>query len=107
MNAKLLFTCLVLSAARTLSADSGQNGIAAGYSGDAGIAKDPAVIFAEDFEGKDFSSWDSSRHPGPPSVELVTDSARVHSGKQSVQFMVPAGKGVGAGLVKWFKPGYD
>jgi hypothetical protein len=40
-------------------------------------------------------------------VQLVNAKTRVHGGKQAVQFTVPPGKGVGAGLVKWFQPGYD
>ena len=107
MKARLPVAFSLLIAARVFSAEPVETGIAARYPRDVGIAKDPAVVFTEDFEGKDFSSWDSARHPQPPAVQLVTDSGRVHSGKQSVQFMVPAGKGVGAGLVKWFKPGYD
>jgi len=39
------------------------------------------------------------RAQGPAGCEKT----RVHSGKQAVQFTVPTGKDVGAGLVKWFQ----
>jgi len=82
-------------------------GIAAAYRGDAGIEKDPSVVFAENFEGPDFRHWNNAEPPRAPKVQLVNEKTRVHGGKQAVQFMVPPGKGVGAGLVKWFQPGYD
>lgn len=99
-----------LAAAPAAAAQSGGNvprGIAAAYPGDVGIEKDPAVVFAEDFEGKDFQHWNNAEPVRAPEVRLVTEPTRVHGGKQAVQFQVPPGKGVGAGLVKWFQPGYD
>ena len=50
-------------------------GLAARYPNDAGIAKDPAVIFADSFEsGK--VKWDEQQSPS-----ATSDRKRVHSGK--------------------------
>jgi len=86
---------------------SGGSGLAAKYPGDEGLGKDPAVIFAENFEGSDFSKWDDSDPNKPPEVQLVSDKDRVHSGKQAAQLQVEPGKGVGGDLTKLFMPGYD
>jgi hypothetical protein len=78
------------------------DGLAAKYRGDRGIAKDPAVIFADDFES-DTVRWDGQTKRPPTSP----DAKRVHSGKLSAELTVPPGKGKGAGIVKWFDPGFD
>jgi len=77
-------------------------GLAEKHPGDKGIARDPSVIFADGFEsGK--AKWDGSdTRPRP-----TDDAKSVHSGKWSVEMTAPPGKGTGAGLVKWFDPGYD
>ncbi|HOA63152.1 MAG: hypothetical protein KA191_17560 [Verrucomicrobia bacterium] len=82
-------------------------GLSAAYPDDAGIQNDPAVVFVENFEGTDFRQWNNAEPPRAPAVQLVSEKDQVYGGRQAVQFTVPAGRGVGAGLVKWFKPGYD
>ena len=84
-----------------------ERGIAAAHPGDDGIATNPAVLFAENFEGPDFRKWNNSEPPRAPKIQLETGPGRAHSGKQAVQFMAAPGKGAGTGLVKWFKPGFD
>lgn len=88
-------------------ADEPERGIAAARPGDEGIENDPAVVFAENFEGPDFRKWDNDEPPRAPKIELVREPSRVHGGKQAVQFTLPPGKDNGTGLVKWFRPGFD
>lgn len=107
---RLVIGGLALAAAvavRAGEAASVRGGIASAYINDEGMATNPAVMFVEDFEGPDFSKWDPARPVSGPSVVLETNAPGVYSGRQSVRFSVKAGKGVGAGLVKWFRPGYD
>jgi hypothetical protein len=79
------------------------DGLAAKYPGDKGIAKNPAVVFADNFETETIT-WDGDvKHP-----KKCDDKARVHAGKYSYQLTAQPGSGAGApGLVKWFDPGYD
>ena len=83
----------------------GDKGIAAKYALDAGIGKDSAVIFTDDFEtGK--TKFDS------PSGEIVyTDVAEnVHGGKRAMEFKLirPSKEtAVGMGVMHHFKEGYD
>jgi len=98
--------CEAPTAAAQESLPSGP-GLAAAYPGDREIAGDPAVVFAADFEGADFSAWDDLDGNRPPEVELTTEPANVHAGAQAAQLTVPAGPGVGADLTKWLDPGYD
>jgi hypothetical protein len=79
-------------------------GLAAKYPGDAGLARDPAVILADGFEsGK--AVW--SNREGK-SATLTEDKAHVHRGHYAVEMTAQPGKGASAtGLVKWFDPGYD
>jgi hypothetical protein len=86
------------------AAPAAEAGIADKYPGDAGIASDPDVLFAEDFESGNLAKWDDRDGNRPPKVALVADKALVHAGKQAVQLAVEAGKGVGADLVKWLPP---
>lgn len=88
-------------------AEKPDRGLAARYPDDAGIQDDPAVVFAEDFEGPDLQRWNNADPPRAPAVQLVSEKGRVHGGKQAVQFTIAAGKDKGTGLVKWFKPGFD
>lgn len=71
------------------------------------MENEPAVVFADNFEGQDFRRWNNAEPPRPPKFQTVAEKTRVHGGQQSVQFQVAPGKGVGTGLVKWFQSGYD
>jgi hypothetical protein len=80
------------------------DGLAAKYPGDAGIGRDPAVIFADSFESGN-ATWDNREGERP---RVTEDKKRVHSGKYAAELICPPGKGAGApGLVKWFDPGYE
>lgn len=70
----------------------GNCGIAANYKGDAGIASDPAVVFADDFEGyvntDDLTKrWDAVHNIAQ--VSITTDPSNVFRGKRALEFQVP------------------
>lgn len=70
----------------------GDNGIAARHPGDVGIAEDPDVLFADDFESYAQSSdlqtkW--TYYYQVQDVALTTTAADVHAGKQAVEFTIP------------------
>lgn len=72
------------------------------YPQDAGIAKDPAVLFAEDFEtGELKNKWDEVRGSA-----LRVDS-EAHGGKHCVRMDMIRGKNTGGDAIKWFSPGAD
>lgn len=71
----------------------GDGGIAVGYPGDAGIDGDPAVIFADDFEGYGDASelptrWDAAFYQ-PDQIRIATELENVYGGSQSVEMNVP------------------
>jgi hypothetical protein len=82
----------------------GESGIAVRYVEDAGIGKDPAVVFAHDFE--DISvvddlrrRWDQVFHVG--TLGIATGSDGVHGGKRALEMTFPQKEGeVGNGLMK-------
>lgn len=61
----------------------------------------PAVLFADDFEGRDLARWDERKEP----VELSRD--RPHGGRQCLAMPMHRGKDHGGHLIKWFMPGAD
>jgi hypothetical protein len=70
----------------------GNNGIAAKYPGDVGIANDPNVIFADDFESylqaADIAKrWDNMYQN--QYVGIATTAANVYAGKQALEFTLP------------------
>jgi hypothetical protein len=70
----------------------GNTGIAAQYPGDVGIASDPAVIFADDFEGhasaSDLTSkWDVVDHSAQ--VRIATEAGNVFRGAKALELTVP------------------
>jgi hypothetical protein len=71
---------------------SSMNGIAARHPGDVGIGADPAVIFADDFEGYAQSSdlnkrWDAVYQN--QYVRIATEANNVYAGKQALEFTLP------------------
>jgi predicted amidohydrolase len=76
-------------------------GLAAKYPGDAGIEKDPAVLFADNFESGDMKKWDQKRGG------VIMEEAKPHSGRWCVQMAMERGKNHGGDAVKWFMPGAD
>jgi len=76
-------------------------GLAARYAGDHGIAADPAVIFADDFE-KD-RRWDSERNAKGEVLHYVSCSSEApFLGRRTLRVTATLGKNTGGGLTKWF-----
>jgi hypothetical protein len=75
-------------------------GIAAKYPGDQGIASDPDVFFADDFESGDMKKWDQQQR-------AVLTEEKPNSGRWCVQMPMERGKNHGADALKWFMPGAD
>ncbi len=70
-------------------------GIAARYPGDAGIANDPAVIFADDFESYTGPAdlkrkWDNFHQAS--GTRIATEPENVFAGRHALEFTVPAQK---------------
>ena len=84
----------------------GNNGVAAKYPGDLGIAGDPAVIVAEDFEsaslGKLQDGW------RPERAKFVAPEHDLFPSRYALEWVFPQQEGpVGAGASHWFRPGFD
>jgi predicted amidohydrolase len=83
-------------------------GLAAKYGGDREIAKDPKVIFAEDFEEPTLEAmtkrWENVRNP-----EIMSFASDVPEGggKQSLLMTHVGGKGDGGHLYRRLPKGYD
>ena len=76
-------------------------GIAARYPGDTGIANDPAVLFADDFQSGDMKRWDERRG------QVRVTEERPHSGRRCVRMEMHRGRNTGGDAIKWFLPGAD
>jgi predicted amidohydrolase len=76
-------------------------GLAAKYPGDAGIANDPDVLFADNFESGDMKKWDQQRGR----VVMIED--KPNSGRWCVQMPMERGQNHGGDAIKWFMPGAD
>jgi hypothetical protein len=95
----LLLACLPLAlASADRAADpppvlpEGNSGVASRYPGDAGIERDPAVIFHDDFEDcratADLSGrWDVMY--GRDHISISEDPANVNSGRRAVEMTIP------------------
>ena len=92
-----LFACVVLGFALTGVASTpplpqGNTGIAARYGGDGGIASDPAVIFADDFESYGSAAslttkWSETYHSA--NTRIATEAGNVFAGARALEFTVP------------------
>src|SRR5580765_5031208 len=90
---------LVLGA---LTAGAAVKALSEKYPGDRGLAKDPAVLFADDFESVDLTKkWDSVRG----SARITTDAPQ--AGGHCVEMEMVRGKNTGGDTIKWFMPGAD
>ena len=74
----------------------GNSGIAARYPGDVGIASDPAVIFADDFESYASaaglpSRWNEVFHSA--NVRIASEPGNFFSGTKALEFAVPKQSG--------------
>ena len=83
----------------------GNKGIAARYPGDAGIEKDPAVVFHDDFESGNLSKWT----PGWRSDRGRVTEKVAHSGRRAMQWAVtkPADSDDGGNMGAKLNPGLD
>lgn len=94
----ILLSVLALSMAPP---EGNASGLAAKYPGDAGLERDPAVLFAENFESGDLKKWDHQRGG------VALTEAQPHSGRWCVQMKMQRGVNVGGDTIKWFMPGAD
>ncbi len=108
----LLLLGAVLARAETLPPlPEGDNGLAAKYPGDEGLAKDAAVVFTENFEDAAGPAdlrrrWDNVFHDA--TIRITSEPADVHSGKKAVEFTFPQRAGeAGNGLMKRLKEERD
>ena len=76
-------------------------GLAAKYPGDIGLANDPDVFFADNFESGDMKKWDQQRGR----VVMIED--KPNSGRWCVQMPMERGQNHGGDAIKWFMPGAD
>jgi hypothetical protein len=109
----LLLSAAAASAEETetpMSLPEGNTGIAARYPGDAGIADDPSVVFAESFEGLSEPGELSSRWESVWHEEFISFPADVppgSAGEQSFLTSHVGGESNGADLYTRLLPGYD
>lgn len=89
----------------------GATGIAARYPADAGIGKDPAVVFADDFEDAASAAELGRRWSnvfGLQSMRVSEDPAVVHGGRRSLEFVMPRqATPQSSGLHQVLKEGHD
>ncbi|MHC4914655.1 MAG: hypothetical protein ACYTGB_04105 [Planctomycetota bacterium] len=83
------------AAAKLEKLPEGNTGIAARYPGDRGIEKDPAVVFADDFEACSSAAdlrkkWDVLIHEA--NLSIAGESATANGGKKSLLITVPKRK---------------
>lgn len=76
-------------------------GLAAKYPRDDGIANDPDVLFADNFETGDMKKWDQQRG------RVLMTEEKPNSGRWSVQMPMERGQNHGGDAIKWFQPGAD
>jgi hypothetical protein len=89
----------------------GDAGIAADYPGDARIAEDPAVLFAEDFEERDLPAvlarWTNVRNKDGEVLSLSSEVPPSSLGKSSLEMTATRGKNDGGHVWKLISPGVD
>lgn len=85
--------------------------LAARYPGDAGIEKDPAVLFAEDFEEGALEDvvkrWSEASNKGGKVLSLTDDVSAASRGKRSLQSIATRGEDTGGHLYKRLPRGVD
>jgi hypothetical protein len=90
---------------------TGNGGIAARYPSDAGIASDPAVLFADDFESYNGAAgltgkWNQAYHTA--NIRIATETGNFFGGGKSLEFTVPrTSNEVSNTVVKFLSPGQD
>ncbi len=86
-------------------------GIAAGYPGDRGIAGDPRVVFAEDFETGDLDQltkrWTEISNKGGKPIAFHADAPPGSGGKRCLQVTATPPENTGGHLYKRLPKGYE
>ncbi len=104
-----LLALLLLASLHAAESKSLPLGIAAKYPGDAGLEKDPKVLFVEDFEEPTFAAvkqrWETVSQP--ETMSLVADSPAGASGKSALLLTHIGGQGTGGHLYRRLKPGQE
>jgi hypothetical protein len=77
------------------------DGIAIRYPADAGIERDPAVLFADNFESGDLKKWSEAHR------SLVVTNESPRGGRYCVRSEMIRGKNNGGEAKRWFLPGAD
>jgi hypothetical protein len=89
----------------------GNAGIASRYPSDSGIASDPSVIFADNFESYSSAAgltgrWNEAYHSA--NIRIATDAANVFHGSKALEFTVPqTSNEVSNTVVKYIAPERD
>ena len=116
MSAAGLLTVAMLSfsAARVDAAEAelpGGVGLAARYPGDVGIEKDPAVVFAEDFENGTLDAllrrWTEASNKDGEVLAFSSDVASGTAGRRCLRMTATRGRNTGGHLFKVLSPGHD
>ena len=94
----VLFAATCLS---VVSLGGAELSLAARHPGDAGIANDLAVLFADDFESGALHKWDQVRG------SMIVVSNAPHAGRHCAQAEMLRGQNTGGDAIKWFLPGAD
>lgn len=93
------------------SLPEGDNGIAARFPGDAGIASDPAVIFADDFESYGSSAGLTSKWSqaySTTNIRIATETGNFVGGSKGLEFTIPRQSAEGnATVIKQLNPEQD
>jgi hypothetical protein len=86
-------------------------GISARYPGDVGIARDPSVLFAEDFEEGDLGDvikrWDQASNEDGEVLALSGDVSPAGAGRHSMQMTATLGENTGGHLYTRLPRGVD
>jgi hypothetical protein len=80
---------------------AGDEMLSSRYPGDRGIEKDPAVLFADNFESGGLKKWNDVGG----SAMVTNESA--HGGSRCVRMEMVRGQNTGGDAKKWFMPGAD
>lgn len=79
-------------------------GLAAKFPGDAGIARDPEVVFADNFESGELGAgWDEIGNKNQKVLRFVPPGAEGLLGKRCLEVTATLGQNTGGGLTKWFE----
>lgn len=114
MNTRSAFSavvaCLLAMPALAQVLPEGNTGLASRYPGDVGIASDPAVVFADDFESYTSASGLTTRwtRTFQAAARIATEPSNVYAGAKALEFTLPQ-QDVEAGnaVIKAVSPGRD